>query len=147
MRYLHEGHEETGLPWLADIALRKEILPGGAQLDAAAFTEAAFPGGLIQSGTLVGRMRADEQAGIGFKPARVAPDVNPHEQFYLVLADVVNVKEKSDVELCRHRSLVRYNYLPGWATLAAGAKAQIHSLYETTQGNRYVQPGYTGLAQ
>jgi hypothetical protein len=87
---------------------------------------------IVRSGTLVGRTFAERAAGTAFG---VAADTD--DEIYLVIWDNPNVADDPDVELYRHGSLVKENYLPGWAALSAGLKAEVRALYQTTTGVEY----------
>ena len=67
----------------------------------------------IPSGTIIGRTYAMRDASIPFRPALVNDD-----EIFLVVFDLANIKLINDVELYRHRSLVKENYLPGYANLS-----------------------------
>jgi len=69
----------------------------------------------IASGTLVGRTFAERDAGTSFGPAATTDD-----EIYLTYFDVPNAKVSDDVELYRHYSLVKENYLPSYTTLSTG---------------------------
>lgn len=93
---------------------------------------ATYPGiGLktIASGTLLGRLRTERDAGVGFGPWATGD-----EDVYLLAFDVADAAKNAECELYRHGSLVKENFLPGFATLAAGALTAIRSNYETTRG-------------
>jgi hypothetical protein len=83
----------------------------------------------VASGTLVGRTYAERAAGTAFGPWAADDD-----EVYLVVYDVPDVTVNNDVELYRHGSLVKENFLPGFADLVAGALAAIRANYQTTRG-------------
>jgi len=83
----------------------------------------------VLSGTLVGRTYAERAAGAGFGPWTTGDD-----EVYLVVHDVPDVMLNNDVDLYRHGGLVKENFLPGFASLAAGALAAIRANYQTTRG-------------
>jgi hypothetical protein len=84
---------------------------------------------LVPSGTVIGRTFAEREAGTAFGPAAAADD-----EIYLVWQDVTDVTLNNDVELYRHGSVVKENFVPGWSALAAGVIAKIRVLYECTTG-------------
>lgn len=83
----------------------------------------------IPSGTFIGRTFAERETGDAFGPADAAD-----EEFYLVAFDVTDADNNADVELYRHGSIVKENFLPGWATMSAGLKADLRANYTTTKG-------------
>lgn len=83
----------------------------------------------VPSGTLVGRTRAERDAGTGY-----GPWVTGDEEVYLLAWDVSNAAANPDCDLYSHGALVKENFLPGFAALAAGALAAIRANYETTRG-------------
>ncbi len=94
---------------------------------------ATYPGtGLktVVSGTLLGRMRAERDAGTGYGPWATGD-----EEIYLLAFDVPDATGNPDCELYSHGALVKENFLPGFATLAAGALTAIRANYETTRGS------------
>lgn len=129
MRYENEGYKESGLPWLAEEVWRETLLPGGVKLDAA-----AFPTG-VESGSLIGRSRAEAEAGTGFGPAADADD-----EIYLLMYDVPKPAENNDADVVRHTTLIRYNYLETYAAMSAGLKAKLHQFYHTTLGTEEGKP-------
>lgn len=84
----------------------------------------------VPSGTLIGRTIAERDAGTPFG-AWVAGD----EEVYLIAFDVTDPTVNNDVDLYRHRSIVKENFLPGWLTLwTAGMKAALRLAYDCTSG-------------
>jgi hypothetical protein len=67
----------------------------------------------IPSGTVVGRTYVERDANTAFGAAAVTDD-----EIYLSLFDVTDAKNNDDVELYRHGSLVKENYLPNYTTLS-----------------------------
>jgi hypothetical protein len=70
----------------------------------------------IKSGKLVGRTLAERDAGTAFGPAAVTDD-----EIFLTLFDVADANVSDDIELYRHRSTVKENYLPDYTTLSTAA--------------------------
>jgi hypothetical protein len=83
----------------------------------------------IEAGTLVGRTFAERAAGTAFGPAADADD-----EVLLVALDVTNAATNADVELYRPGSIVKENFLPGFATLSAALLAKLRATYVTTRG-------------
>jgi hypothetical protein len=83
----------------------------------------------VPSGTAIGRTIAERDAGTGFGPAAAADD-----EIYLVAFDITDAVRNPDVELYRHNSIVKENFLPGWAGLASGVKTAIRARYTCTLG-------------
>lgn len=67
----------------------------------------------IASGTLIGRTLAERDANTAFGAAAVTDD-----EIYLSLFDISDAKNNDDVELYRHGSLVKENYLPNYSSLS-----------------------------
>jgi hypothetical protein len=122
--------ELTSPAWAGDYLDRSTLLPGGAKINAAAFTAGADGKKYIPSGTLLGRTFVERTAGTGFGPATVASD----DEMFLLAFDVVDALIEDDCELYRHGSLVKENFLPGYATMAAPLLAKIQELYTCTIG-------------
>lgn len=85
----------------------------------------------IRSGTYVGRTLAERDAGTAFGPADDTDD-----ERYLVMFDVTDAFASDDIELYRHDSLVKENYLPDWDTISADANllAALRSDYQCITG-------------
>lgn len=121
--------ELTAPAWAGDYLDRATLIPGGAKVDAAAFT-AVDGKKYIPAGTLLGRTLAERDAGDGFGPADVVND----DEIYLLAFDVTDAVYNDDCELYRHKSLVKENYLPGYATIDPADLAKIQELYTCTVG-------------
>ena len=70
----------------------------------------------IPSGTLVGRTFAEAASNAAFGPGDDTDD-----ELYLTYNEVLNAFDNPDIELYRHGSLVKENYLPEWDTISADA--------------------------
>lgn len=87
----------------------------------------------IPSGTIVGRTFAQRDAGNPFHAGLVTDD-----ELFLVAYDVIDANRDSSATLYRHRSLVKENYLPNYATLsAAGADVQTITITGTPTGGTF----------
>ena len=115
--------------WAGDFLNREHLVPGGAKVDPAGFAADANGFKPIPSGTPIGRTYAERDAGTAFGPADAADD-----EVYLVAFAVRDALRNNDVELYRHNSIVKENFLPNFAGIAAGVIAKIRSLYSTTKG-------------
>lgn len=125
------GTTQTTPRWAGDYLGREHQIPGGARLDAAQFAADATTGRRpVPSGTFIGRTLAERDAGTGFGPADTVGD----EEMYLSVFDVVDANNNPDVELYRHNSVVKENFLPGWAGLTAAVKTAVRDLYTCTVG-------------
>jgi hypothetical protein len=109
-------------------SLTVEALPNALE----AADTALYDAGVLRtvpSGTAIGRTLAERDAATGFGPADAADD-----EIFLVAFDVTDAVRNPDVELYRHNSIVKENFLPGWAGLASGVKDAIRELYTCTLG-------------
>lgn len=86
---------------------------------------------MVPSGTLVGRTYAERDANTGFGPADVA---TPDDEIFLTAFDVVDLNESNDVELVRHTTRVKENYLPNYTVLSAPQLAAIRARYQSFKG-------------
>lgn len=84
----------------------------------------------VPSGTLIGRTNAERDAFAAWGPADVAGD----DEIYLTVREAADLAKNNDTEIYRHNSVVKENYLPGWATLAGGVKTKIRALYQCIVG-------------
>ncbi|MBX6772689.1 MAG: hypothetical protein IRY83_13245 [Chloroflexi bacterium] len=119
----------TAPAWAGDFLNREHLVPGGARVDASQFAPDAAGRRFIPAGTAVGRTFAERDAGAGFGPATATDD-----EIYLTAFDVTDATLNADVELYRHGSIVKENFLPNFAGLDAGVIAKLRALYTTTKG-------------
>lgn len=114
--------------WAGDYTGRNSLLPGGAHLNAAdaGFVADADGKKYIPSGTIIGRTRAERDAGTGFGPAADAD-----EEFGIVMFDVDDALHLPDCDIYRPGAgLVVYStFLPVWGTLSAAVQAAIRDRY------------------
>lgn len=83
----------------------------------------------IPSGTPIGRTLAERDAGTAYGPADAADD-----EVFLVAFDVTDADANPDVELYRHGGVVKENFLPNLAGIAAGVLAVLRAKYAMTRG-------------
>jgi hypothetical protein len=83
----------------------------------------------IPSGTVLGRTIAERDAGTRFGPA-----IDTDAEIYLLVHDIDDAQVNDDADLYRHGSLVKVNFLPGWATMDADLKVLLTDLYQLTIG-------------
>ncbi len=84
---------------------------------------------LIAAGTLVGRTIAEKLAGDPMGPFDDADD-----EIFIVAEDVDVSDGDAGAELCRHGSLIKYNFLPSWTGSSAAAKTALHAAYDIIKG-------------
>ena len=104
-----------------DTALDKDDEASYVVTDAAPVT--------LPSGTLIGRTYTERDAGTAYGPADAGDD-----EIYLVCFEVYDALTNPDVELYRHGSIVKENFLPGWADVAAGLKTAVRAAYTCVLG-------------
>lgn len=97
--------------------------------DVATYAGAGSKKKLIVSGTFLGRTFGERAAGTQFGPWATGDD-----EAYLIAHDVTDADAKPDCELYRHESIVKENFLPGFATLSTAALTAIRAAYQTTRG-------------
>jgi len=116
--------------WAADFGSRDHLVPGGAKILASAFSLDANGRRFIASGTAVGRTIAERDASTAFGPLAVGD-----AEVFLVYHDVANADDINDIELYRPGSVVKENFLPGFAGLIQGVKDLIRATYLCTRGS------------
>lgn len=84
---------------------------------------------IIPSGTLVGRTYAERDANTPFGVAADADD-----EVYLIVFDVTDAANMTDIELYRHGSIVKENLLTTFAALSATLKGKVRTQYECVKG-------------
>ncbi len=120
----------TALAAAGAMTIPVEALPSALASGATA-TYAGVGAITLASGTPVGRTIADRNAGIGFRLA-----LSTDAEVYLLVNPVVNAAFNNDIDLYRHGSIVKENYLPNSAAIVANAALinLLRSLYTCTQG-------------
>lgn len=83
----------------------------------------------IPAGTAVGRTIAERDANTPYGPA-----VNTDDEIFLTVFDVLNADDIDDVELLKHNTAVKENYLPGWSGLASALKTALRAAYAMQVG-------------
>lgn len=83
----------------------------------------------VKSGTPVGRTIAERDAGTAYGPADAADD-----ETYLVFFDVPDADANPDAVFYRPGSVVKENFLPGVANIAAGVLADLRANYVMQRG-------------
>lgn len=114
----------TAAVTLAVAALPTALVSGDTATYAGVGTNVTVP-----SGTIVGRTIAERDAGTAFGPAGAADD-----EVYIVCWDVLNAATNPDIELYRPNAVVKENFLPGWAAVAAGVKTKVRAAYVCVRG-------------
>lgn len=87
---------------------------------------------VVVSGTLVGRTVAERNAGAAFGPAADADD-----EIYITIGDsdlARAVDGRADVDLIRHGSLIKVNFLPAYAAASSAIKTKLEAFYELQLG-------------
>ncbi len=116
-----------------DTALAVSALPTALVDNDTAYYNAPGSKRRVANGTVIGctyaELEAGADSGVLWGPAGDADDI-----VRIVLHDVVDVDENPDAEVYRAGSLVKVNFLPGWATLSAAVRGKIRAQYETTVG-------------
>ena len=113
----------AGATTLAVAALPTALVSG----DAATYAGVGLK--TIVSGTPIGRTFAERDAGTPFGPA-----VSTDDEIYLVAFDIADATRRQDVELYRPGSIVKENFLPGFASMASNLKTAIRARYQCTAG-------------
>lgn len=87
----------------------------------------------VAAGTVVGWTHAEMEAAAA-SGLKLGPAADTDDIVRLILFDVPDVDSNPDCELYRAGSLVKVNFLPGWADLSSTVKGKIRAQYETTVG-------------
>lgn len=85
----------------------------------------------LPSGLLVGRTYAERDAST---PYGVGDDTD--DQLFLTAFEVWDAEQNNDIELVRHGTVIKENYLPEWATISADANllAALRAAYVCIKG-------------
>lgn len=84
---------------------------------------------LVPSGTVVGRTIAERDASTGY-----GPHASGDDEVFIVALDVTDFTLIADVELYRHKRIVKENFLPAWTSLATATKTAVRSAYTCVRG-------------
>lgn len=87
----------------------------------------------VRAGKVVGLTNAELEnaaaTGVKWGPAADADDV-----VRILAYDVPDADSNNDCDLLRPGTLIKVNFLPGWASLSSALKAKIRATYEVTVG-------------
>jgi hypothetical protein len=78
---------------------------------------------------VIGRTIAENIAGTPMGPAADADD-----EVWIVAFDVSDLTRINDVELVRNNTVIKENFLPGFAALSAAVKTKLRAKYVCIQG-------------
>jgi hypothetical protein len=84
----------------------------------------------LQGGTVIGRTIAERDASTPYGPAAAADD-----EVYIVAFDVSDITRINDVEIVRPNTVIKENFLPGFAALAAGVVTKLRDKYVCIRGS------------
>lgn len=101
---------------------------GGAVADNAQAIYDAEGSNVLPAGSLVGRTFAEQAAGDPFGAAADADD-----EVFFTLRDV-DLDETDEVELVRHGTLIKINFVPNWDGVSSALKAKVRASYQTILG-------------
>lgn len=112
--------------WTSPASKELLIFPSpGTIADAATYAFPGYGARPIRDGIAVGRTFAERDAGAMFGLA----DANDDE-IYLVAFPKPDVIHDNDIDLIRHGTRIRENYLPNFSTYAAGLQTKLRNSYQ-----------------
>lgn len=85
----------------------------------------------LPSGLLVGRTIVERDAGTAFGVADV---VTPDDEIFLTRFDVADANTDSGIELVKHHTTIKENYLPDWSAYTSGMKTWLRANYNCIVG-------------
>lgn len=83
----------------------------------------------VPAGTAIGRTISERDAGTNYGPATDTDD-----EIYLTGFEVIDANINPDVELVRHNTPIKENYLTGFAGYSTNLKTKLRSLYQMIRG-------------
>lgn len=83
---------------------------------------------IVLAGTVLGQTFTEKEAGTAIGPAADADD----EVF--ITFNEVDADKSDDVDVLRHGTLIKVNFLPAWSGLSAAVKALVREQYQTQLG-------------
>lgn len=83
----------------------------------------------LVAGSLIGRTYTERANGDAFGAAADADD-----EIFIVAYDIYDLAEINDAEVLRGGTLIKENFLPGWASVSATLKGKVRAKYQTTLG-------------
>ena len=125
----YTGFNDTSPAFCGDFLSREHLLPGGVKITAADFAANANGKRYVPAGTRVGRTFTERDTNAFFGVAADADD-----EIYILAYDIVDLNESGDGEVLRGGTLIKENFLPGWAGETAALKAKVRGFYQTTLG-------------
>lgn len=111
------------------VTLAVRALPT-ALVDADIATYAGVKPRALPGGTVVGRTITERNASTPYGPAGAADD-----EVYIVAFDVSDLTRVNDIELVRPNTVIKENFLPNYATLAAGVLTKLRDKYVCIRGS------------
>ncbi len=128
-RIQFSGNTDTAPTFIGDFLSRDYLLAGGVKVTPAAFAANAAGKRYVAAGSLIGRTFAERTADTAFGAAADTDD-----EVFIVAYDIYDLNEINDAEVLRHGTLIKENFLPGWADVSAALKAKVRASYQTTTG-------------
>lgn len=83
---------------------------------------------VLPAGSVLGQTFTEKEAGTAIGPAADADD----EVF--ITFNEVDLDKESDVDLVRHGTLIKVNFLPVWSGLSSTLKGKVRAQYQTVIG-------------
>lgn len=109
-------------------SLTVDALPGDIADDSEATYDPSVSDKIVPAGTVLGQTYAEKEAGDPIGPAADGDD----EVF--ITFNEVNADETDDVDVVRHGTLIKVNFLPVWSGLSATVKGKVRAQYQTILG-------------
>lgn len=111
-------------------SLTVQALPAAIESgDTARYAGSGTKKKVVPSGTVLGRTIAERDAQTGYGPA-----INTDDEVFILVHDVTDADRSPDVDLYRHGSIVKENFLPNIATMASNLKTVLRSKYICVRG-------------
>lgn len=118
----------NGAAILGATSITVDALAGEVADDATATYDATPNSFIVASGTLVGRTVAERNSGADFGPAADGDD-----EIYITLGDV-DMDKSVEVDLVRHGTLIKTNFLPAYAAASSTIKGKLEAQYQLMLG-------------
>jgi hypothetical protein len=130
MAGMTHSYGKVGLPnWYGEGYDSSQLIPGGAIFEKTLISPGADGKRRLSAGVLLGRTQAEADTGAKFG-LFVAGDTDT----YLTLFEVEDLDFNAEITLVRPQTIIKANWLPGWAGTAAAVKAEIQRRYQCILG-------------
>ena len=109
-------------------SLTVDALGGDIPDDTEAIYDVDATSSVVPAGTVLGHTFAEKESG-----AAIGVAADGDDEVFITFNEV-DASKSDDVDVLRHGTLIKVNFLPAWASLSAAVKAKVRAQYQTQRG-------------